>query len=222
LRDKFDIPAWFKEWREGKKVFLDISMCTIYEKRLITSALFQLIRALTPDIELGKLQNVIVIDEAHQILEKPITKNFDDDDFISREQLELLFNELLREFRSKGLSFILSDQTPSRLFDCVTTLPSLKIIFRVGYPCNKTMIGNAKEQELIILQKNRQALVLNGISGHKYLIETLDYTLPAHIENVNSSQVKVCPYCETPVDNNSEFCIFCGKPFGSELPETGD
>lgn len=223
LTPHYEIPQWFKEWRKGKKIYLDISMCTIYEKRLITSAIFQMIRALTPDIEAGKLQNIIVIDEAHQILEKPITHNFDDDDYISRDQLEKIFNELLREFRSKGLSFILSDQTPSRLFECVMTLPSLKIIFRVGHPCNTVMVSNPNEQEFLKLQKNRQALVLNGISGHKYIIETLDFSLPIIKENekdVPLYDMKVCPNCNTPVDYNAEVCMFCGKPLPAKLTDS--
>jgi len=208
LRKDVKIPLWFKDWRKGQKIYLDLSRCTIYEKRLLTNAIFQMVRALTPDIELGKLQNIILIDEAHQILEKPISNNYDDDDFISREQLEKIFNELLREFRSKGLSFILSDQTPSRLFECVTLLPSLKIVFRVGYPCNTRMIGNPKEQEFLMLQKNRQALILNGITGEKYVIETLDFITPRDKKKVffnNRNKVEICPYCETKIDFDSNF-----------------
>ena len=220
LKDDIKIPSWFKDWRNGKKIYLDLSRCTIYEKRLLTNAIFQMIRALTPDVELGRLQNIILIDEAHQILEKPISNNYDDDDYISREQLEKIFNELLREFRSKGLSFILSDQTPSRLFDCVTLLPSLKIVFRVGYPCNTRMIGNPKEQEFLMLQKNRQALILNGITGEKYVIETLDFIIPNKNGNKlydKKNKIEICPYCETKIDFNSNFCIYCGKPFITNL-----
>ena len=220
LKDDTKIPSWFKDWRNGKKIYLDLSRCTIYEKRLLTNAIFQMIRALTPDVELGRLQNIILIDEAHQILEKPISNNYDDDDYISREQLEKIFNELLREFRSKGLSFILSDQTPSRLFDCVTLLPSLKIVFRVGYPCNTRMIGNPKEQEFLMLQKNRQALILNGITGEKYVIETLDFNIPNRNGNElydKKIKVDICPYCETKVDFDSNFCLYCGKPFIANL-----
>ena len=220
LKDESKIPPWFKDWRNGKKIYIDLSRCTIYEKRLLTNAIFQMIRALTPDIDLGRLQNIILIDEAHQILEKPISNNYDDDDYISREQLEKIFNELLREFRSKGLSFILSDQTPSRLFDCVTLLPSLKIVFRVGYPCNTRMIGNPKEQEFLMLQKNRQALILNGITGEKYVIETLDFNIPNRNGNElydKKIKVDICPYCETKVDFDSNFCLYCGKPFIANL-----
>jgi len=214
------VPGWFMDWQKGKKIFLDFSMCTIYEKRVLTSAIFQLIRVLIPDREAGKLKNIILIDEAHQILEKSITNNYDDDDFISREQLEKIFNELLREFRSKGLSFILSDQTPSRLFDCVTTLPSLKIIFRVGYPCNTIMIGNPVEQEFLMLQKNRQALILNGINGEKFIIETLDFKVNKQElrEQINESHDKIiCPYCSNPADDNDFICAYCGEPLSLDL-----
>ncbi len=225
LSDNDEIPQWFTEWRNGKKIFLDFSMCNIYEKRLLTSAIFQLIRNLTPDIELGKLKNIILIDEAHQILEKSVTNNYDDDDYISREQLEKIFNELLREFRSKGMSFILSDQTPSRLFTCVTTLPSLKILFRVGHPCNTTLIGNTKEQDFLMLQKNRQALILNGVSGEKYIIETMDYHLPHQIEgkasNIENLE-KYCPYCKNLIDNDSMFCDSCGNPLLDDLIKGSD
>ncbi|NVM19715.1 MAG: hypothetical protein HWN80_18580 [Candidatus Lokiarchaeota archaeon] len=220
LKPDTAVPTWFTDWQNGKKIFLDFSMCTIYEKRLLTSAIFQLIRVLIPDREAGKLKNIILIDEAHQILEKPITNNYDDDDFISREQLEKIFNELLREFRSKGLSFILSDQTPSRLFDCVTTLPSLKIIFRVGYPCNTTMLGNPVEQEFLMCQKNRQALILNGINGEKFIIETLDLKVdkPEVKEEMIESHDKIlCPYCGKPAKDTDLMCSNCSEPLVSEL-----
>jgi len=223
LNKENSTPKWFSEWQEGKKIFLDFSMCTIYEKRLLTNAIFQLIRVLIPDREAGKLKNIILIDEAHQILEKPITNNYDDDDFISREQLEKIFNELLREFRSKGLSFMLSDQTPSRLFECVTTLPSLKIIFRVGYPCNKTMIGNPVEQEFLMCQKNRQALVLNGVNGEKFIIETLDFKLNNQVEIEKIEEIdelpeqNLCPFCRNPTNDDDFMCSHCGEPLSPDL-----
>ena len=223
LNKETSTPQWFNEWQAGKKIFLDFSMCTIYEKRLLTNAIFQLIRVLIPDREAGKLKNIILIDEAHQILEKPITNNYDDDDFISREQLEKIFNELLREFRSKGLSFILSDQTPSRLFECVTTLPSLKIIFRVGYTCNKTMIGNPVEQEFLMCQKNRQALVLNGVNGEKFIIQTLDFKLNKQVEIEKIEEIdelpdqNLCSFCRNPTNDEDFMCSHCGEPLSPDL-----
>ena len=169
-----EVPRWFLEWRAGKKILIDLSMCNIHVKRLLTSAIFQLVRTLTPDIEPGRLQNIIVIDEAHQILEKPITNNPDDDDFIAREQLEIIFSALLREYRSKGLAFVFSDNTPWRLFECVLTLPSLKILFRLGHPCEELFTNDLEEQRFISLLKNRQAFVLNGITSDRFVMQTID------------------------------------------------
>jgi len=175
LSHDYEIPKWFQEWNAGKTVFIDLSMCNIYVKRLLTFAIFQMVKTLTPDIEAGNLQNIIVVDEAHQITERPITTNADDDDFISREQLEKIFNTLLREFRSKGLSLILVDQTPHRLFSCVTALPSLKILFRLSHLDNQIFTHNREIQEYLTLQKNRHAIVLNGNNEEIFVIKTIDY-----------------------------------------------
>lgn len=142
-----------------------------------------MIRTLTPDLDLEDncLQNIIVIDEAHQILEKVKNSVIRDYDNISKEQLEKIFDTLLREFGGKGVSFIIADQTPSDLFNCVTKLPSLKILFRLEDDCIKRFLSNIKEQEFLSRLKNRQALVIDG-DGNRYAIETLDYNVKKNEE----------------------------------------
>ena len=176
LQNNLEPPDWFKQWRAGKKIFIDLSMCNMNVKRLLSMAIFQMVRTLIPDMEAESLQNLIVIDEAHQILEKPIINNPLDDDCIAREEIEKIFNILIREFRGKGLAFILADQTPHLLFNCVSSLPSLKILFRLGYQSSQLFTNDKQELDLITFQKNRQALILNGISAERYVIKTFDYT----------------------------------------------
>jgi len=187
LKDGFKVPDLFKEWRAGKKIFIDLSMCNIHVKRLVSNAIFQMVRSLIPDMDVESLQNIIVIDEAHQLLEKPIINNPLDDDCIAREQIEKIFNTLLREFRGKGLAFILADQTPHLLFKCVSTLPSLKILFRLDYNSSELFTNNKEELDLITFQKNRQALVLNGVTAERYIIKTFNYTpfVSPHYNNKN-------------------------------------
>ncbi|MFX1530213.1 MAG: hypothetical protein ACFFBC_03790 [Promethearchaeota archaeon] len=175
LSSSLDVPSWFQEWNKGKTVFIDLCMCNIYVKRLLTSAIFQMVRILTPDIEVGKLQNIIAIDEAHQILEKPITNNPDHDEFISKEHLEIIFNNLIREFRSKGLSFILVDNAPHLLFNCATALPSLKILFGLDHLDINAFTGNLKIQDYLILQEPRNALIMNGNNQEFFVVRTPDY-----------------------------------------------
>lgn len=169
-----EVPNWIKEWFAGKKVFIDLSMCNIYVKRLLSNAIFQMVRALLPEMDVHILNYLIVVDEAHQIFEKSASKNPDDDDFITRDQLERIFTELMKDFRSKGLSFILADHQPSRLFSCISTLPSLKFLFRLGYPDNILFSGDRVEQNYLSIQANRNALILNGITGERFVFSTLD------------------------------------------------
>jgi len=172
-----DIPEWYQDWLNGKNVFLDLSMCNVYVKRLLANAIFQMTRALIPDIEIGTLQHIILLDEAHQILEKILSNNPDDDDYISKEQLEKIFTNLLRVFRSKGLAFIISDQIPHRLFESATTLPSLKILFRLGYPDNIIFSNDNNELNLLSSLEKRIALMVNGNTGEKYAFKTLNQNL---------------------------------------------
>ena len=138
-------------------------------------AILQMVKTLTPDIEAGTLQNIIVFDEANQLTEVSTTHNSDDDEYISREQLEKIFNTLPREFRSKGLSIIFADQTPHRLFSCVTSLPNLKILFRLSHLDNNHFTNNPKLQEYLTLQKKRHAVILNGNNEEIFVIKTENY-----------------------------------------------
>ncbi|HZX11168.1 MAG TPA: hypothetical protein VFG01_09515 [Acidobacteriota bacterium] len=175
LSNKRFIPQWYNEWINGNKIFLDLSAANIYIKRLISNAIFQLVRTLTPEQEAVKLQQLIMIDEAHQILEKLLNRYASSDDHISRSQLEQIFKQLLIEFRSKGLAFIIADQSPSDLFECTIKIPSLKFIFRVGNKGVQCFTNNFEEQEYIRFLKNRLMLVINGVNGEKYTLKTIDY-----------------------------------------------
>ncbi len=171
------LPDWVVNWLNGKNIFVDLSMCNKFIKMLIVNAIFQLIRTLTKDSEAEELKYLIVIDEAHAILEKPITTNSDDADFIMKEQMAKIFSELLKEYRSRGVGFIIADQSPARLFDDVASQPSIKIIFREDYPNNLLFSEDPFERQILTQLPNRLALVFNGATGEKYLIKTLNYKL---------------------------------------------
>ncbi len=215
----YKMPSWFEEWRKGKKVYIDLSSCTIYEKRLLCNAIFQIVRSCVPDKEEGNLKNIILLDEAHQILEKPsLPADPDDDDYISRQSLKDIFNELLREFRSKGVSFIISDQTPYTLFDCATILPSLKFLFRLGHLSASIMGSNEKEEALLPEQENRHFIVVNGVTGEKYRGKTLDLPIPTRLYNKRKqfereyeNTNKFCQFCHQIIDIDAVFCHRCGS-----------
>ncbi len=169
------LPKWVVDWLDGKNVFLDLSMCSKFVKMLIVNAIFQLVRTVTKDSEVEKLKYLIIIDEAHAILEKPITNNSDDADFIMKEQMAKIFSELLKEYRSRGVGFIIADQSPSQLFEDVASQPSIKVIFRQDYPNNTLFSEDPFERQKLTQLENRLALVNNGATGEKYLIKPLDY-----------------------------------------------
>jgi len=172
-----NLPHYINDWLKGGKIFLDLSMCNKFTKLFIVNAIFQLIRTITEDIEIEELKHVIVIDEAHAILEKPITTNSDDADFIMKEQMAKIFSELLKEYRSRGVGFIIADQSPKRLFDDVLSQPSTRVIFRVDFPNNTLFSEAINERQMLTQLPHRIALVMNGATGEKYLIKTQDYNL---------------------------------------------
>ena len=185
------VPRWFKDWRNGKKIMLDLSMCNMYTKLLIANAIFQLVRSLTPDYEVGKLQHLIVIDDAHQILERSREQFTNSDFYIAKEQLEKIFNNLLREFRSKGLGFIIADVTPSDLFYSATKLPSLKILFRLGENCARRFTTVLDDLNFLMLLRERRALVLNGNNSDRYSIETVGFESASSMVHQSSKSAEM-------------------------------
>ena len=168
------IPKWFHDWKAGKTIFINLGICNINIKRLLANAIFQMVKTLTPDVEAGKLQNIIVVDEASNILEEIVTKNYWQDDAISRDQLELIFNNLIKEFRSKGLSFFIADNTANRLFSCAVSLPRLKILFGLGHKDSSLFTNNLKTQEYLLVQKKHHALIWDN--EEIYVIRSPNYT----------------------------------------------
>ena len=124
----------------------------------------------------------------------------------------------MREFRSKGVSFIISDQTPYTLFDCATILPSLKILFRLGHLSASILSSSEKEKAILIEQENRHFIVINGVTGEKYRGMSLELPIPTIIE-CNESEFeyknevdnKLCPFCGNLIEFDSNFCHNCGN-----------
>lgn len=174
-----EIPRWFTEWRNGKNFYFDLTECSIWTQRILTNALFQMIKTLTASLESNQLNNLIVIDEPDPILAKTISNNPYDDNVIAKERLEDVFKTLLEEYRSRGLGFLIIDQQPSNLFKCVTKSPSLKIVFKLDLECGKFFTLDKRELSYLKNQEPRRALVFNGASAEEYIIRTLNVEIEA-------------------------------------------
>ena len=173
LKRLYNTPRWFKEWSNGKNIYMDLSSANLHTSRLLANGIFQMVRASRPLGDINRLKNVICIDEAHRLV-GAITHELSDEEIITRRVLGGIFKKLLQEFRSKGLSFIIADQNPSDLISCVTTLPSLKFIFRVENTDSARFTSDLNEREFIKSLRNRNTVVLNGSRGERYVIRTID------------------------------------------------
>jgi len=132
-----------------------------------------MIKTLTSAMESNQLNNLIVIDEPDSILAQALSNNPYDDNVIAKMGLEEVFKTLIEEYRSRGLGFIIIDQTPSNLFRAVTKSPSLKIVFKLDLECGKLLTLDEKELNYLKNQEQRRALVFNGASAEEYIIKTL-------------------------------------------------
>ncbi len=175
LRLEKNVPRWFREWRNGANIYLDLTEGSIWDKRIITFALLQMIKTLTAHLEEHRLHNLIIIDEAFHLLALSTSQNPRADEFIAKERLEFVFKEMLEEFRSRGLGFIIIDKAPSSLFKCVSKSPSLKILFRLDTECGRRFTLDLNELNYLKNQKKRHALFFNGATGEEFIIKTLNH-----------------------------------------------
>ena len=116
-----------------------------------------------------------MIDDATQILALSTSNNPRSDEFIAKDRMEYVFKELLEEFRSRGVAFLIINNEPSSLFRCVSKSPSLKIVFRLDLECGKRFTLDAKELNYLKNQENRNATFFNGATGEEFIIKTLNH-----------------------------------------------
>jgi len=190
VRLRKELPMWFKEWKKGKDVFLDLTACkSTIKKRLILLLIFQMIRIFTPELgerdefdELesdenasGNLRHMIMLDEIGEIFSRADSPIYSDDEHLAKYHLDKMWEDLLGGFRSRGVSLLSVDNKPSRLFDSVHSLPSIQILFRTAHSCNHLFTKIIEEQELLKGLEHRRAIVIDGVNGYKYEIFTPDF-----------------------------------------------
>ena len=175
VRKEARVPSWYDSLMFGGKVMIDLSMCNSYVKLILANALFQLLRTYTPEQEVNELRMLIVIDEAQQILELPNHQSVNTDLYIAKVQLGEIFSKLMQAYRSKGLSFMIISNSHSILFSCVRKLSSLKILFRMENEEARALTILPEDQKYLMLLEPQRALVINGNTGERYAIKTVDF-----------------------------------------------
>ena len=172
-----ELPSWIKEWLEGKTIFLDIKMCDKFSKQLIVNIIFHTIKTITKDYFEQKLRFLIIIDEAHEIFEKPDTRDPDDEEFIQKMQFGKIVSKYFREFRTRRVGIVIIDQTPIDLFDAAVTMPRIKVIFGLDPPHNKCFSEDPEERTIIRKLKKGLAIIISGPTGEKYLVKTKNISI---------------------------------------------
>ena len=167
------IPKWFKQWRNGVNIYIDLTEASVWSKIIACFALFQMIKTLTADLDVHTLNNLIVIDEIKHLGAKPLSTHPYDDFRIAKERLEIILKELLEEFRSRGIAFLLIDTDPSSLFKSISKSPGLKFVFRLDLESGKCFTPDQKELKYIKNQVHRHAIFFNGATGEEFIIKTL-------------------------------------------------
>ncbi len=213
------IPIWFEQWKNGKNIFIDLSNCRLSSKRLLVNLIFQMIRIHMPDMMENIINNIIFIDEIGEILALPKTTNADDDEYVTKFHLENVFCHFLTAFRSRGVALVLADQKPSRLFESVYSLPSVKILFRLAHSCSRIFTNNPGEQDAFALLPDREAIIIDGVNAKKYAFKTIDHYYKNQSSTKNETRENECSHCHLVVERYDKFCRICGEQLKSISPE---
>ncbi len=63
-----ELPDWIIAWRNGTKIFLDIEGLCGDDQRILTNALYQLIKTVLPEGKYNRPQGIILVEEANYAL----------------------------------------------------------------------------------------------------------------------------------------------------------
>lgn len=177
LNPKVKIGQWYKDWKNGKTVQIELYDCNEWEQRLIAILILQTIYLLSPEKEAKGLKYLIVIDEAHRMVKKMDSAGkHKSDDYIACEQIEKIFSIIFSEFRDRGISFLFADQRADHLHKSATKLPAMKFLMGLDAESVEVYSKNPHHIEAITHLPNRHCVLDNGATGEFYLFETMDYS----------------------------------------------
>jgi hypothetical protein len=169
------LPNWFQWWLEGKSVFVDLSKVDDFIRGYLVFAILSLIGSHVQGSTDGRLKYVVVFDEAHRVFSRPSEYVSETDLANAAALLDKRISRALSEFRSRGISVIVSDQMPYKLLPCVVNEQQIKVMFNLNDSESPYYISKVEaEQELLCSIPERTALMFNGISGERYLFYSKD------------------------------------------------
>ena len=111
------------------------------------------------------LKNVILLDEAHVLLDNG--RSATEEGQAANETMELLISNFIAEMRAYGVGIIIADQSPARIGENLMNNTDTKVIFRLtGTEARKVSEGiglSAKESAILPLLDKGEAIVTNRL-----------------------------------------------------------
>ena len=167
----------------------------------------------------GRLKNVILLEEAHVLLDADT--NAGEGEANPSSIAQGLVKRMLAEIRSYGVGIVIADQSPRKVTTDVVALTDIKLAFRLVESQDKQILANSsnmnetQEQRLAKL-KPGEAFLFFGKLDEPEEVKTEDYRLANEISITlsddsirslstywNDRKDKLCPYPEC------AYCIFC-------------
>lgn len=133
----------------------------------------------------GGLKNVILLEEAHVLLDS--SSNAGQGDANPSAIAQNLVKRMLAEIRSYGVGIVIADQSPRKVSTDVVALTDMKMVFRLVESTDKQIIADSmnmsdvQEQRLSRLKPGEAFLFFNKLDSPEEVI-TPDYRLENNID----------------------------------------
>ena len=151
------IPEWLSLWRNGAKICIDLSSCSIYHQKILVTIILQAINNYIDINNSSDLTGIVVIEDADNVLKRPpheeYRRNYDlnreycrqieeENYFLTKEQIEEAFGEnnlmnvqleevyyhlICDEFRYRNIALITVCDDPARIYDFISSHSQIRI-----------------------------------------------------------------------------------------------
>ena len=171
-----ELPNWFKEFLDGKKIVLDLSSVTndLPLLKLLVHFIIQMIRIFIPGSTEDILKYVVIIDEIEHIAKNRTIRDSDDNLTVIQSYLAEVFEGILEYFRSRGVGLITAGKEASTIFKGIYALVSLNMLFNTKINETKYFTTSLEEQMSLSSLGKREACFINAVRKQRYLVYTPD------------------------------------------------
>ncbi len=201
---------------EEKTFLMGLLLAKLYEYRRLHAGAYS-----------GRLQHLLVFEEAHRLLKNTSTQ-VDTESSNMRAQAIEVFTNMLSEIRAYGQGVLVAEQIPSKLAPDVLKNTNLKIVHRLIAQDDRESIGQTmnlnteQKMHLGILKPGMAAIFAEG-ADHAYLVRLDDYKQKmthlgnAELKQISSNEISVKAYQAIP-DIDKYLYSSRPTPFGGPDP----